>query len=56
MQETHPLAFIIKALGPRTKGLSTYDEYLAILIGVDQWRAYMQLAEFSLNLFSYSTK
>jgi hypothetical protein len=36
MQEGHPLAFISKALGPRTKGLSTYEkEYLAILIVVE---------------------
>jgi hypothetical protein len=33
MQEGHPLAFISKALGPRTKGLSIYEkEYLVILI------------------------
>jgi hypothetical protein len=36
MQQGHPLAFISKALGLRTKGLSTYEkEYLAILIVVD---------------------
>jgi hypothetical protein len=36
MQEGHPLAYISKALGPRTKDLSTYEkEYLAILIAVD---------------------
>jgi hypothetical protein len=47
MQNGHPLAFISKALGPRTRGLSTYEkEYLAILIAVDQWRAYLQLAKF----------
>jgi hypothetical protein len=43
MQEGHPLAFITKALGPRTRGLSTYEkDYLAILIAVDQWRVLMQ--------------
>jgi hypothetical protein len=47
MQQGHPLAFISKALGPRTKGLSMYEkEYLVILIAVDQWRAYLQLPEF----------
>jgi hypothetical protein len=46
MQEGHPLAFISKTLGPRTIGLSTYEkEYLAILIAVEHWRAYLQLAE-----------
>jgi hypothetical protein len=34
-------------LGPRTKGLSTYEkEYLAILIAVEQWQQYLQHAEF----------
>jgi hypothetical protein len=47
MQNGHPLAFISKALGPRTKGLSTYEkDYLSILIAVDHLRAYLQLAEF----------
>jgi hypothetical protein len=42
MQNGHPLAFICKSLGPRTKGLSTYEkECLAILIAVDHWRAYL---------------
>lgn len=47
MQEGHPLAFISKALGPRSQGLSTYEkEYLAILLAVQQWRAYLQHGEF----------
>jgi len=33
IQRGHPLAFISKALGPRTRGLSTYEkEYLAFLV------------------------
>ena len=36
MQRGHPLAFISKALGPRTMGLSPYEEYLAILVAVEQ--------------------
>lgn len=43
-QDNHPIAFISKALGPRTKGLSTYEkECMAILMAVDQWRSYLQL-------------
>lgn len=46
-QEGHPFAFISKPLGPKTRGLSTYEkEYLAILIAVDHWRQYLQHAEF----------
>lgn len=46
-QEGHPLAFVSKALGVANMGLSTYEkEYLAILLAVDHWRAYLQHAEF----------
>lgn len=46
-QQGHPLAYVSKALGPRTQGLSTYEkESLAILLAVDQWKAYLQPAEF----------
>lgn len=47
-QEGHPIAYLSKALGPRTKGLSTYEkEYLAMVLAVDQWRAYLQFSEFT---------
>jgi hypothetical protein len=47
LQDGHPLAFVSKALGPRTRGLSAYDkEYLAVLVAIDQWRAYLQHGEF----------
>jgi hypothetical protein len=46
-QDGHPLAFISKSLGPRTRGMSTYEkEYLAVLVAVDHWRPYLQHAEF----------
>jgi len=36
MQGGHPLAFLSKALGPRSQGLSTYEkEYMAILLALD---------------------
>lgn len=47
MLEGHPLAFLSKALGSNTRGLSTYEkEYLAVIMAVQQWRPYLQLAEF----------
>ena len=47
LQDGHPLAFVSKALGPRTRGLSTYDkEYLAVLVAIEHWRSYLQHAEF----------
>lgn len=46
-QDKHPIAFLSKALGPKTKGLSTYEkEYLAILLAVEHWRPYIQQGEF----------
>ena len=49
LQGGHPLAFVSKALGPRTRGLSTYEkEFLAILMAVEQWRSYLQHAEFTI--------
>jgi hypothetical protein len=47
MEENHPIAFVSKALGPKMKGLSTYEkEYVAILLAIDQWRSYLQCGEF----------
>lgn len=47
MQNGHPLAYVSKPLGVKNQGLSTYEkEYLAILVAIDQWRSYLQLAEF----------
>lgn len=48
-QKGHLIAFMSKALSPRYQGLSTYEnEYLAIIIAVDQWRPYLQHAEFDI--------
>lgn len=48
-QQGHPIAFMSKALSPRYQGLSTYEkEYLAIIVAVDQWRPYLQHAEFDI--------
>jgi hypothetical protein len=50
LQQGHPLAFVSRGLGPRTRGLSTYEkEYMAILLAVEQWRAYLQHAEFVIH-------
>jgi hypothetical protein len=47
MQEGHPLAFLSKTLGPKSRGLSTYEkEYMAILLAVQQWCSYLQQGEF----------
>jgi ribonuclease HI len=49
LQKGHPLAYMSKALGPRTQGLSTYEKkYLAILAAIEQWRHYLQFREFHI--------
>jgi hypothetical protein len=46
MQDGHPIAFVSKALGPKLRGLSTYEnEYVAILMAVEQWRSYLKVGE-----------
>lgn len=43
MQDGHPIAYLSKALGPKSRGLSTYEkEYMAILVAVQAWRTYLQ--------------
>lgn len=50
LQAGHPLAYVSKPLGVKTQGLSTYEkEYLAILVAVEKWRSYLQLAEFEIH-------
>lgn len=50
IQGGHPLAYVSRGLGPRTRGLSTYEkEHMAILLAVDQWRPYLQHAEFWIH-------
>jgi hypothetical protein len=50
LQRGHPLAFVSKALGPHNCGLSAYEkEYMAILLAVEQWRAYLQHREFVIR-------
>ena len=48
-QDGHPIAFISKALGPKSQGLSTYEKNMAILMALSQWRAYLQLKEFIIH-------
>lgn len=49
-QEGHPIAYISKALGVTSRGLSTYEkEYLAILLAIDHWRSYLQHNEFIIH-------
>lgn len=49
-QEGHPISYLSRALGPKNRGLSTYEkEFMAILLAVDHWRAYLQVQEFTIQ-------
>jgi hypothetical protein len=53
LQDKQPIAFVSRALGLCTRGLSTYEkEYLAILLAVDQWCPYLQSGEFQIVMTS----
>lgn len=48
-QGGHPIAYLSKALGPKSKGLSTYEkECMAVLLAVDHWRHYLQHQQFTI--------
>lgn len=47
LQEGRPLAFLSKALGTKSLGLSTYEkELVAILMAIKKWRHYLQVRPF----------
>lgn len=49
MQNSHPIAYLSKALSPRNLGLSAYEkECLALLLAVDKWRSYCLIKDCTL--------
>lgn len=47
LQDNHPLAFLSKALGPKSRGLSAYEkQFMAVVMAVQQWCQYLQHGEF----------
>lgn len=51
MQGGHPLAFMCKALSPRSQAMSTYQkEYMAVLLDVEKWKQYLQHAPFVIYI------
>lgn len=47
MQKGKPIAFLSKALGEKHKHLSIYEkEFLALIMDVEKWRAYLQRQEY----------
>lgn len=49
VQEGHPVAYFSKALGVRNQKLFAYEkEFLAVMMAVDKWRAYLQRGQFTI--------
>jgi hypothetical protein len=49
VQDAHPIAYFSKALGVKNQQLSTYEkEFLAVMMVVDKWRAYLQRGPFTI--------
>jgi hypothetical protein len=41
IQDKHPITYISKSLGDKLNDLSTYEEYVAILLAIGCWRSYL---------------
>lgn len=51
MQEGHLIAFLSKALGPQSQGMSTYEkECMVMLMAIKKWRPYLQHQEFVIKI------
>jgi hypothetical protein len=49
MQKGHPIAYLSKALGPKTRAMSTYEkECMAIILALDKWKSYLQHQPFTI--------
>ena len=49
MQNSHPVAYLSKALGVKTQALSTYEkECLALIMAVTKWKQYLQHQQFTI--------
>lgn len=50
MQDSHPVAFLSKALSVHHWSLSIYEkEFLALIMAVERWRSYLQRGEFIIK-------
>jgi len=57
MQESHPLAYLSKALSPKHQALSTYEnEFMAVVMAIERWRPYLLGRHFVINTDHFSLK
>ena len=57
MQESHPIAYLSKALSPRHQALSAYEkEFMAVVKAVEKWRPYLLGKHFIIKIDNFSLK
>ncbi|XP_026410454.1 uncharacterized protein LOC113305651 [Papaver somniferum] len=57
MQNSKPIAFLSKPLGPKVLALSTYEkEFLAIVMAVQKWKHYLSNQQFIIHTYHQSLK
>lgn len=57
MQDSHPICYISRALGPRHQGISVYEkELLAVVYAVQTWSAYLAHKPFIIKTDQQSLK
>jgi len=55
MQNSHPVAYLSKALGVKAQALSTYEkECLALIMAITKWKQYLQHKEFTIIIDQHS--
>lgn len=51
LQDSHPIAYLSKAVCPKNQALSTYEkECMAIILAVGKWHPYLQHAKFLIRI------
>ena len=55
MQDSHPIAYLSKALSPRHQALSAYEkEFMAVVLPVEKWRHYLMGRHFVIKTDHFS--
>ncbi|GJS05538.1 retrotransposon-related protein [Tanacetum coccineum] len=56
-QDSHPIAYLSKALAPRHQALPTYEkEFLAVIMALDKWKGYLLDRHFKIKTDHFSLK
>ena len=57
MQESHPIAYLSKALAPKHQALSIYEkEFMGVVLAVERWRHYLLGRYFVIKTDHFSLK